>query len=32
MKFFKEQGMKMFAFTSNHHEGFSIPPQVTGGG
>ena len=24
MKFFKEQGMKMFAFTSNHHEGFSM--------
>jgi alpha-L-fucosidase len=24
MKFFKENGMKMFAFTTNHHEGFSM--------
>jgi alpha-L-fucosidase len=24
MKFFKENGMKMFAITSNHHDGFSM--------
>jgi alpha-L-fucosidase len=24
MKFFKENGMRMFAFTTNHHEGFSM--------
>jgi alpha-L-fucosidase len=24
MSFFKKNGMKMFAFTSNHHEGFSM--------
>ncbi|MFZ0761205.1 MAG: alpha-L-fucosidase [Candidatus Sulfotelmatobacter sp.] len=24
MKFFQENGMKMFAFTTNHHEGFSM--------
>ena len=24
MKFFKENGMKMFAITCNHHEGFSM--------
>jgi alpha-L-fucosidase len=24
MRFFKENGMRMFAFTTNHHEGFSM--------